>query len=247
MFVVRPHIGWETPRALAKMLGCETRYYPNKENPRRFDWKTDFLMTPVHPDLLDNAPPEYKYTHHFGTRNKYGQRKILEEFVPIPSAANSKERAQSLLGERFVVRPLRHARGADYRVTSDRLDFIPGTEYIQELYPKRREYRVIFVFGKQLIVLRKKPNEGVSFDEPWGLNATYQTVYDIPACYLSGTDCFSRLPTVPAIKGSHILAADIMYNPDAEKKWVVLELNFCPALEWAPHREKVVEAIRART
>lgn len=248
MFIVRSR-GSFTPKKLAAELGETTRFYPNPDYPtRRFDFTTDFFMRPVSPEHVNNYPTEYKETYNFGVKNKYGQRTALAaKGIPVPRAAGDHTTAAALTGDRFVVRPLRHTRSMGYRITSNRLDFSPGTEYISELYPKRREYRITFVFGKPLIWLRKKPHEGVQQDAPWGHeNSKFQTINNIQASPLAATDCVDRLAALDIIKGSHILAADIMFNPDATERWVCLELNFCPSLEIGGNRDKVKEAIRAR-
>jgi hypothetical protein len=248
MFVVRSK-GMYAPKQLAAELGTTTRFYPNPDYPnRQFDWASDFFMRPVAPQHARNHPPEFIETYNFGVKNKYGQRRTLsEKGIPVPACAADQNVAATLTGERFVVRPLRHTRSMGYRVTSDRLDFSPGKEYISELYPKRREYRLTFVFGKPLIWLRKKQNEGVSPEEPWGhTNSKFQTINNTAASPLSATTAVDTLSGLDIIKGSHIVAADIMWNPDAAQPWVCLELNFCPSLEIENNRNKVKDAIRSR-
>jgi hypothetical protein len=99
-----------------------------------------------------------------------------------------------------------------------------------------------------LIVLRKKPNDGVSEAEPWGhVNSRFQTINDVPGSRLAQTDALTRLSQLDVIRGGHIIAADLLYNSRDAKPWVCLELNFCPALDIDNNRAKVAEAIRART
>jgi hypothetical protein len=249
MFVVRPKNIKGTPFAVAHDLGCQTRFYPNEKRVRRFDFRTDFFMVPVTQQQVTNAPDTYVDFLLFAAANKYGQRKRLEAAgIPVPRVAGSTGEASELGGSQYVVRPLRHSRSQHYRVTENRLDFVAGKEYISELYPKRREYRVIFVFGKPLIWLRKKPNEGIDEAAPWGhLNSRFQTIHDIPNCKLTLTDCVDRLSAFAPIRGSHICAADVLYNSKEKSKYVVLELNFCPALDIDNNREKVVAAIQGRS
>jgi hypothetical protein len=252
MFVVRPKGIRGTPHSLAMALGGQTRFYPNPKHSRPFSYRRDFFMTPVAPQHVTDAPAGYGTLYNFLTRNKYGQRKTLESHgIPVPRLAADAEAARTLTGTEFVVRPLRHSRGVGYRVTNDRLDFAPGTEYISELYAKRREYRVIFVFGNPLIWLRKKPGEGVDYTQPWGHHngSFFQTINDIPRCKLSGNgiDVVPRLVACPVVRAAHIVAADILYSSKAEHQAVVLELNACPSLYIEANQAKVVEAIRART
>lgn len=252
MFVVRPRGIVGTPRLLAKDLDCPTRVYPNTHYPhRKYDYRYDFFMTPVDPAHIRHCPPEYIKAYDFMKRDKYVQRKALEfGGVPVPRTVGSHGDAWGLAfdtGLRFVVRPLRHSAGNGFRVTDNAIDFVPGQQYLSELYPKKREYRIIFVFGKPVIYLRKKPNEGVTDDLPWGhVNSTFQTINDVAGCRLSTTDCATRLGNFPVIKGAHIIAADIMWNDQADRPYVVLELNACPALTIDENRSKIAEAVLAR-
>jgi hypothetical protein len=213
-----------------------------------FDYNRDFFMCPVHTAHVLNQPRGYFQCYDFMAANKYEQRKLLSAGgIPIPACANDKGNAINLVGETFVVRPFRHSGGLGYRTTTNRLDFVEGREYISVLYPKKREYRVIFVFGKPLIWLRKKPHEGVGNALPWGHeNATFQTINDVAASPLSRTDCVTVLTGNPLVATTHICAADILFNLEAAQPYVVLELNLCPALTIEGNREKVVEAIRGR-
>jgi hypothetical protein len=246
MFVIRPRSILGTPRQLAQDLGWRTRVYPHPRRPdRTYSYLRDFMMTAVSPQHLRNAPPDYTYVHAFAFANKLSQRRYLSANVPAPTAAGNHAEASALTGDKFVVRPLRHSGGRGYRVTENRLDFTPGEEYISELYRKRREYRVIFVFGKPLVYLRKKPNEGVSDEAPWGyVNSRFQTINDVPGSRLAATDCVSRLSALPVVQFAHIVAADILYNGSAAPGYSVLELNFAPALDIDGNRAKVVEEIK---
>lgn len=250
--VVRPPHILGTPKRLARALGFRSRKYPNPAIVRTFNYRRDFFMTNISANLVHDAPEGFAQVNAFFDRNKYGQRRILESVgVPVPVVAHTKSEASGRFtnpGLRFVVRPLRHSGGLHYRVTDNPLDFIEGSEYISELYPKKREYRVIFVFGKPLIYLRKKQNEGVTHEEPWGhINSFFQTINDIPTCRLSATDCVSKLSDLLFVKNAHIVAADILFNKSHSSPYAVLELNLCPSLSIEENFNKVVESIRARS
>lgn len=248
MFVVRPRHILGTPTRVAHELDCQTRFYPNTRRPRVFDYNRDFLMYPVKGEHVRNATADYNAFVSFMEKNKYGQRLALGHGgIPIPGTAGSQRDAARLNGRQFVVRPLRHSRSSGYRVTETASDFREGTEYISALYPKKREYRIIFVFGEPLIVLRKKPNEGVTVEESWGhVNSFFQTINDVPNSKLAATDCISRLSNFAPVRGAHIVAADILFNRKETEPYVVLELNACPSLEIEGNLNRVVEAIRAR-
>lgn len=247
MIVVRPKGILGTPERISDAVSARLRKYPNERFPNRvFDYRTDFFMTNVRTEHVRNAPDEYRRVSEFFTQNKYGQRRLLHEAgIPVPRVAAGHTQARELTGTRFVVRPLRHSKGQNYRVTENPVDFIPQQEYISELYPKKREYRVIFVYGSPLIVLRKKPNEGVSDAEPWGHeNSRFQTINDVAGSRLAGTDCFWHLAHHPVIASSHIVAVDILYNSKHPDRYVVLEYNQCPGIDITGNLQRVVEAIR---
>jgi hypothetical protein len=253
MYVVRPPGMLTTPAAIAAALGCKAKKYPNPAIDRVFHYGKSFFMTNVHPGHTTGAPPEFTNVHSFFAKHKYGQRQALENAgVSVPAAFGSAAAAIAHSasvtddGLCFVIRPLRHSGGEHYRV-SDGSD-LGANEYASVLYPKKREYRVIFVFGKPLIYLRKKPNEGVAEDAPWGhVNSKFQTINDIPNCRLSQTDCVERLSALDVVKYSHVVAADILYNSKEPQPYVVLELNMCPSLSIADNLAKVVEAVNARS
>lgn len=245
MYVVRPPGIKGTPFAVAQELGCQTRFYPNEKHPRVFDHSKDFFMTPV--SSVQHAPEAYLHTVHFATRNKFGQRMMLSEAgVPIPFTSQHHGSSTPGVGK-FVVRPLRHAQGEGYRVTDNPLDFTPGVEYISVLFPKRREYRVIYVFGKPLIYLRKKPNEGVTNEQPWGHeNSVFKTIHDVPGSHIGASDIVGKIGNTPIVQGAHIVAADILFNPECSPPFVCLELNFCPSLTIDDNRALVVQKIKER-
>lgn len=246
MYVIRPKGIRGTPAALARDLGCQTRRWPNRQNVRP-DASRDLILIPVE---AVNATPDYTAALQFGRKNKYGQRQALAQAgIPVPGTASDLAGAAALRGEQFVVRPLRHSGGRDYRVVSGRSDFRVGSEYISELYPKRREYRVIFVSGSPVVWMRKHPNDGVDPTAPWGhQNSRFQTIIDVPSSPLSKTDCVQRLSELSVVRGAHLVAADVLWaGKQAEQPYVVLELNFCPGLDIDNNRQRVVEAIRARS
>lgn len=252
-FVVRPRSILGTPRSINRALRrvdirWKLRYYPSPVKPNRmFDYRRDFMMFPARPEHVLNAPAEYSSVFAFSQLNKYGQRRYLNEFVPTPQAATTPAAAAALAGDKFVVRPLRHSGGLGYRVTSDRSDFNPGAEYISELFPKRREYRVIFVFGQPILYLRKKQHEGVDETQPWGAaNSSFQTILDVPGSRLAGTDCVPRLSNIPVVRAAHIVAADVLFNHKHDPVYSVLELNFCPGIDIENNLQKIVEVIRSR-
>jgi glutathione synthase/RimK-type ligase-like ATP-grasp enzyme len=249
--VVRPRGIKTTPRALAEDLDWTTRAYPNRSR-LSLDYRTDFFMAPVAPEFVRNAPAGYTDLYHFLSRNKYAQRKALAALgLPTPRTVGSHTQARELFGDgrgRFVVRPMRHSGGQGYRVTEIPTDFVEGQEYLSELYPKKREYRVVFVFGNPRISLRKKPHGETPEESPWGhANSRFQTINNTAESRLAQTDFYWRAAHCPLVRSAHILALDILYNERREDDpYVVLEANTCPGLTIDDNRTKIVEAIQAR-
>jgi hypothetical protein len=146
---------------------------------------------------------------------------------------------------RWVVRPLRHRAGQGYRITQDPTDHDPAREYVQELYPKRREYRIIYCMGVPIITLLKRVPENADPDGPWNhaCGSTFITIEDLSRSYLRHTDVYDRLSAVPVIQNAHLVAADVLLGEDND--YVVSELNFCPALTIEANLRKVASHVLA--
>jgi hypothetical protein len=248
MFVVRPHKVSTTPRILAQELGFTLRKYHNPLKPNRiYDFKRDFFVALPSIVHTRNAPPEYPQAATFFGENKYRQRLMLAvSGWPVPMSAINKDRAKEMEGDRFVVRHFRHQKGEFYKVTESNQDFVEGKEYISEVFPKTREYRVIVLFGEPVVLLRKKPPEGAQPWDAWNHahEAVFQSVKDVQGGRLAQhTDFFERLKTWSVAKGCHICAMDVLYT---KKKYVICEVNSCPSLTIDDNRAKIVEIIKGR-
>lgn len=241
--VLRPEGISGTPKALAQELGVQTRKWPGFSGTPDFD--QDLFL--VYPDALAVKAadkPAYGVCRSFFAMDKPHQRLALgAQGIPIPRTFVHKIHVAGAGESAWVVRPLRHSGGEHYRLTTNPLDFNEGSEYIAALFPKKREYRVIFAFGKPIIYLRKKQNEGVSAEEPWGhTNSVFQTINDVPGSRIAQTNCVALLSALPVIRTAHLIAVDILWN---NGNYVVLEVNTCPGLDIDANRAKVVEAVKA--
>lgn len=246
-YVVRYKSVRRSPALLAEALGVQTRRYPGRLM-KAPSYNRDLLFVYPRPEeLLETGSTTREIVHQlhgFFNCNKYSQRRYLQATgIPIPwTAGNLSETSTAPSNTSFVVRPLRHSQSQNFRVTTSVQDFSPGQEYISSLFPKTREYRILYVLGKPLIILRKKPNEGVGPEEAWGhVNSHFQTIQDVPNCKLSGTDIFSRLGQCPIVQNAHILGVDVLWNRHG---YVVLEFNSSPALTIENNISKVAEFIK---
>lgn len=253
-FIMHPVGIRSTPISLGTSLSARLRQYPGRLTG---DYTRDlFLVYPPSNEVITkNREMQYHYElcRNFFSRDKAEQRVNLNVAysIPVPATYTDHDSVPeyTLPGHMFVVRPLRHHGGRDYVITPDPHNFVEGEQYISELWPKEREYRVIFAFGKPVVWLRKKPNPGVSADAAWNYgNTVFQTINDTAGSKLAQTDCIAKLLTVPAIQHAHIVAVDVMWKSGKNgqpAEYAVLELNTCPAITIEDNLNTVVAATKA--
>lgn len=191
---------------------------------------TDLGSVPSIP-LRTNESETYRSLYSFFSSNKPTQRELLAGAgLPVPETYQTHSDARYATPGAWISRPLRHSGGLGYRRTEDVSDFTEGEEYIQRVYPKDREYRLIYVYGQHLITLRKKVPEGLTNDQPWNHSngAFFQTIHHWENCRLASTDILARLQSLPIIMYAHIVAVDVMWSNSLG--YSVCELNACPGL-----------------
>lgn len=226
-FVVKPSKFRKTPLLLKRTLGAQKLVsIPGRYQPA-LDYRQDlFLAYPQrsqYPNLITNVPESYDFLASFYRLSKHAQRgMLLNSGLKTPEAYTSTRH--------FVVRPLRHFGGFDYRITEDPSDYNPDTQYISPAFPKWREYRVIFVKGTPLIVLRKKPGEHSGPFDAWNhsTGSYFQTVIDRDNSPLSRTSFFEDASRFCVSRDTHLVAADVFI--DVECNYAITEFNFSPAL-----------------
>ena len=246
-FVVRPASIRRTPRELAHLLNAETRRYPGNI---QFNCHTDFFLTypppsHVHTPGRDvngqfNTPLPYQLLYNFYSSSKLRQRSLLSQAnVPIPETYGTRYEAAHADPGQFVVRSLRHSGGRDYRLTQEATDFVEGREYIARVYPKTAEYRLIFVHGTPLILLKKKNPNNISPELPWNYanGSSFYTINDIPSSKVGRSGLINKLTAVPIIIHAHLAAIDILWSDDRPP--VVCEINTCPGLQIEANLQKV--------
>jgi hypothetical protein len=251
--ILRPERNEQTPRALRELLpGWEMRRYPGWTSGQP-DWNTDFFMVYPPAENVQNVNETYTQLRHFYQKNKPNQRRALGELgLPIAECAL---RILDVMdwpnagSQRYVVRPLRHEGGQDYRVTNNPRDFREGDEYVSKLFPKEREYRMLYVHGQLTMFWQKKKAEGETDEGPWGAegHSSFANITDWEGSYLfRNTDARTAIGNTFVARNSHIVAFDVLYSHTL-RSYVVLEANVCPALYWSPTAlAKVVERIQNR-
>jgi hypothetical protein len=224
--------------SIRKLVSVGGRFYPD------LDWNKDLFLAYPKPNQysgqLQNLPNSYDTISNFYTANKKLQRSILNSYnikTPESYATNARH---------FVVRPLRHYGGTNFRVTNNSEDYNPQYEYISPLFPKKREYRVIFVFGTPILILRKKPGDNATVDTPWNHTngSFFQTISSLSECRLqTQTSFFSDISDCPLVQDTHIIAADVLTN---SSDYAVCELNFSPAITLPNNLQRIYDHVYSR-
>lgn len=197
----------------------------------------------------------YRLCSTFSRRNKALQRVALEgEGLPCPPTATTHDGALGLghqvlelqyPSRKFIVRPLRHRAGQGWRLTENPTDFIEGEEYIQSVYPKNHEYRVIVVRGVPIITLLKRVPADTPRSSPWNhsMGSTFITVTDPSNDRLRRTDVYDRIAASPLLRLFDLIGIDVMYRRDNE--YAVSEVNLCPALQIPSNLDKVARYVHS--
>lgn len=248
-YVVRhPHM-MTTPKLLRDALGCRLRQWPPRQKKYTPSWNRDFLFKVPEPHELQEAGDydcltKAQKLHTFFGANKAQQRAILNASgLPTPWTSTTKN-TWSGSSASFVVRPLRHSQGAHYRVTQDPNDFTPGSQYVAELFEKEREYRIVFVYGEALVVLRKHVPDGTPRHLPWNhaVGGTFRTINDVPNSKPFKSGAIEALSVHPVVRAAHIVGVDILWKrPD---EWTILEFNAAPSLTIEENVKKVADFIK---
>lgn len=243
--VLRPDHIKTTPSLIANDLGIQTRRWPGWRKPPNFE--ADLFMVYPHMDEVSTTRPEvYIQLRHFFSRHKPGQRSYIQAAgIKVPEFWQNLPNRSFPDDTSFVVRPLRHSGGEDYKVTQNPVDFVPGNEYISLVFPKQREYRILFALGKPILFWQKVPIDGQGVADGWGGEGTssFLTIDNWDGSYLFRyTTALADLQNHGIIKTAHVVAVDIMY---ADKDYRVLEYNCCPGLTINRNRKTLVDYLKA--
>lgn len=239
-WIVRPPAILTTPNILKELLEADrTKKYSYQHLDRyrkKFSYEKDLLLVYPHPSVVvEGKTQEYLRLYSFFSGDKPSQRSVLEQCgVPTIPFRTRKDRSleeQLFTDEpQYIVRPLRHSGGKDYKITVGPEDFIEGKEYISVFFPKKREYRVVFYRGFPIITLRKRVPSSLNNLQPWNHanGSTFITVSQDENNHLLKTDFYEKLKDVFFVKDSHLIGVDVLLDKD--NNYVVVEVNCCPAL-----------------
>lgn len=209
----------------AQSFGSTARW--NRSNSRS-------IFREGHSNLPQCSLDSYTSARTFASGTKPSQRRILSECgFPIPWTSATRSNNTTSMGNNrlgYIVRPLRHTRGQGWRLTSSPTDFEEGWEYIQEVYPKNHEYRVIAIRGEPLITLYKRRPEGLHYNQPWNhaSGSSFVTVHNPNNDRLRHTDVYDRIKSTELFKSLDLIGLDIMIISHGQ--YVVTEVNLCPAI-----------------
>lgn len=237
-FIVKPSKFRQTPLLLKRAIPAQKLVsWPGRYQPA-LDYHQDlFLAFPQrgrYPNPIANVPDSYDFIASFYTLSKHAQRGVLiQQGLKTPEAYASSH---------FVVRPLHHFGGHDYRVTTDPNDYDPNTQYISPAFEKWREYRVLFVKGSPLVVLRKKPGPTAGVFDAWNhaSGSYFQTVLDRTNSPLLQTTFLADAERFCVSRNTHLVAVDVLI--DRNLNYAVTEFNFSPALSIPSNIEVISNA-----
>lgn len=232
-YIVRPPNILTTPRKLKEVLNAQRTVNPRVSR-RSLSFVDDLFL--YYPDLPHEIS-EYQVVREFFKKYKNHQQAYIRSFgvkTPWDYPAHNNQ---------YVVRPLRHSGGESFEVVSSEttLDINEGYKYSTPLFPKVKEYRMIFVKGVPIITLRKvfqSSTPGPSL--PWNhtQGAFFNTIQaGHQGSSLRHSNAVADLLNVPVVQHAHIIGADIMLN--AANEYAVCELNFCPAITIPDNLEKI--------
>lgn len=225
-YLLKSHSFRRTPVLLKHTLGARKLVSAGGRFQPQLDWLRDFFMAypPVYAGIMSNLPPNYRHLSNFWSSNKSEQRELLQSCGIMTPESHTDNATH------YIVRPNRHYGGVDYRIVTDPTDFNPATHYVAPAFPKKREYRVVFVYGHPLILMRKKPGPNVGPFDPWNhANGSYfQTISSMDQCRLAqDTSFFSDIQKICVVRDAHLVAADVMSDGN---RYAVTELNFSPSI-----------------
>lgn len=123
----------------------------------------------------------------------------------------------------------------------------PTQEYLQELYPKNHEYRIVIVRGTPLITLIKRVPEGTPQESPWNhaQGASFVTVEDLDNNRLRHTGIYNLINSNSFFKAIDLCGLDVLVNLRHPQPYVITELNLAPSLTIPSNIQRVVSHVNS--
>lgn len=243
-YIVRPNAIGKTPRRLRQALGA--RNTVKVSECIGADYNQDLFLAYPDPSKVANAPTDYLLAYSFYSSNKRDQRLCLAyanlPIVPIlvPGSGDS----GTIYGPqldiyKFVVRPLRHSQGRDYRITEDMRDHDERTHYLSYLIPKNREYRALFYRGQHVCTYLKTNPEGIPPSMPWthANGSRFFTINNPDNDKVKTTGLLAKLSECQLTKTASLIAYDILASGN---DLYVCEANLCPGITITGTIDKIV-------
>lgn len=259
-YVIRPPSILTTPQRLRSAL--QARRTIRMPSRRLFSLERDFFLAYPPSEQITgftNAEQEiaYQRIRDFYRSTKPVQRASLASLgFPVPRSFDPIDAA--LAGQDnpgtgrllFIARPLRHFGGQGFRTLSSEQAQEPGlwdpqTEYLQELYPKSHEYRILIVRGHPIITLLKRVPPETPVDVPWNHShgSSFVTVDNPGLNRLRHTDVYDVISrNQDFFQFIDLAGLDVMFRSE-DQSYRVCELNLCPSLQIEDNLRKVSEHV----
>ena len=231
MYILRPRSILTTPRLFRDYF----RTLGYKPKLRRIETVRDGIIVPPR-DLLLSLPhpmklfpryrtPDYLEAYHFCRLNKLQQREYLTEYFPVPETVTEGE-----LQGRYILRPLRHTQGRDYTVQTD--GTVPQGYYASKVFPKKHEYRILYLKGRTVTLIKKFHGDTPSPELPWNHThgSFFVTVHNEENNRLRHTDIYQRIESFP-LKDIQFFGLDVLLKFENDSyEYVISEMNMTPAV-----------------
>lgn len=241
-YLLHPSTIRTTPQLLATELHIKTRRWPS---PSGFQYSECFLMTYPPPEALHDHPDVYPSLAAFYRASKLSQRQHLSRSgIPVPETYGTRYEAAYAADGTWIVRPFRHSGGRQYRRTNSSIDFVEGQQYVSRVFPKTAEYRIVFVFGSPLVILKKQNPQHIPADLPWNhlQGCSFATLSNPQGSHIWRCGLVGKLADVPIIKYAHICAVDVLWSDTLGPS--VCEVNSCPGITIPTNLTKVATYVR---
>lgn len=193
--------------------------------------------------FVTNRPDTYRNLRSFFIKDKHSQRERLSNWFNVPIDA----------GYPKILRPLRHKGAEQYFVIANEeelrevLQYIEFEYYTQTVFPKKKEYRVIYIYGEPLICLLKKNlDETEELDPalPWNGTNTYFTTININTCNLTRTSFFEDARRFFQELPFDVVAFDVGWRINNRiREYKLFEVNFAPGLAIEDNIELIAQKV----